>query len=40
MNDEHFRLFLRQGLYPYEYMNNFERFEEVDLLLRRRIIAI
>ena len=26
--DEQFRLLLRKGVYPYEYMDNFERFEE------------
>ena len=31
MSDEHFRLFLRKGVYPYEYMDSFERFEKVSL---------
>ena len=31
LNDDHFRLFLRKGVYPYEYMDSFERFEEVGL---------
>ena len=29
--DEHFRLFLRKGVYPYEYMDSFERFDEAQL---------
>jgi len=29
LSDEHFRLFLRKGVYPYEYMDSFERFEEI-----------
>ncbi len=28
LSDEHFRLFLRKGVYPYEYMDSFDRFEE------------
>ena len=31
VNDKHFRLFLRKGIYPYEYMDSFERFEEEGL---------
>ena len=31
LSDEHFRLFLRKGVYPYEYMNNFDRFEETTI---------
>ena len=27
-DDEHFRLLLRKGVYPYEYMDSFERFKE------------
>ncbi|XP_057312281.1 uncharacterized protein LOC130653786 [Hydractinia symbiolongicarpus] len=30
-NDEHFRLLLRKGVYPYEYMDAWERFEETAL---------
>ena len=29
--DEQFRLLLRKGVYPYEYMDSFERFEEKEL---------
>ena len=28
LSDQHFRLFLRKGVYPYEHMDSFERFEE------------
>ena len=30
-DDDVFRLFLRKGVYPYEYMNSFERFNETKL---------
>ena len=30
-SDGDFRLFLRKGIYPYEYMDSFDRFEEVGL---------
>ena len=30
-NDEQFRLLLRKGVYPYEYMDNWERFNETEL---------
>ena len=30
-SDGDFRLFLRKGIYPYEYMDSFDRFEEVEL---------
>ena len=30
-SDGDFRLFLRKGIYPYEYMDTFDRFEEVEL---------
>jgi len=30
-NDEHFRLLLRKGVYPYEYMDAWDRFEETAL---------
>ena len=30
-SDERFKLFLRKGVYPYEYMDSFERFEEGEL---------
>ncbi|XP_057299543.1 uncharacterized protein LOC130630167 [Hydractinia symbiolongicarpus] len=30
-NDEHFKLLLRKGVYPYEYMDAWERFEETAL---------
>ena len=29
--DEHFRLFLRKGVYPYEYIDSFDRFNETKL---------
>ena len=29
--DEKFRLMLRKGVYPYEYMDGWEKFEEVGL---------
>ena len=31
LDDEKFRLLLRKGVYPYEYMNGFERFDETKL---------
>ena len=30
-SDGDFRLFLRKGIYPYEYMDSFDRFKEVEL---------
>ena len=30
-SDEDFRLFLRKGIYPYEYMDSFNRFDETSL---------
>ena len=29
--DEHFRLMLRKGIYPYEYMDSWDRFEQIEL---------
>ena len=31
LDDDIFRLFLRKGVYPYEHMDSFERFEETEL---------
>ena len=28
MTDEYFKLVITKGIYPYEYMNNFDRFNE------------
>ena len=30
-NDEQFRLLLRKGVYPYEYMSSWDKFEEMKL---------
>ena len=30
--DEKFRLMIRKGVYPYEYMDDWEKFEEISLL--------
>ena len=30
-NDEQFRLLLRKGVYPYEYMTSWDKFEETKL---------
>ena len=30
-NDEQFRLLLRKGVYPYEYMSSWDKFEETKL---------
>ena len=29
MHDEQFRLLLRKGVYPYEYMSSWDKFEEI-----------
>ena len=31
MTDEYFKLVITKGIYPYEYMNNFDRFNETNL---------
>ena len=31
MTDESFKLVITKGIYPYEYMNNFDRFNETNL---------
>ena len=31
MTDEYFKLVITKGIYPYEYMNSFERFTETSL---------
>ena len=31
MTDEDFKLVITKGIYPYEYMNNFDRFNETNL---------
>ena len=31
MHDEQFRLLLRKGVYPYEYMSSWDKFEETKL---------
>ena len=30
-NPVHFKLMTHKGVYPYEYMDSFERFDEVEL---------
>ena len=35
VDDEHFRLFLRKGVYPYEYMDSFERFVKEEALPKK-----
>ena len=34
-----FILLLRKGVYPYEYMDNWERFNETSLLVKNHFIA-
>ena len=31
MTDENFKLVITKGIYPYEYMNNFDKFNETQL---------
>ena len=38
-NDEQFKLLLRKGVYPYEYMSNWDKFEEEDYLLWKSFTA-
>ena len=38
-NEEQFRLLLRKGVYPYEYMSSWDRFEEQNYFLTKRFIV-
>lgn len=38
-NEEKFKLLLRNGVYPYEYMNSFARFAETFLLLQEKFYS-
>ena len=38
-NDQQFRLLLRKGVYPYEYMSSWDKSEETNYLLKKHFIV-